>query len=175
MLQLSKFQITYAKLPCRIYTRAIISYTKLPNGRLQLTYCVAMLIFRMGVLNFWETIAGLDPGGWGGVVRGAGAPPPPSPLSLTQKINLKTELNCCVNSSGHKEPQNCDFSTTSCLLMPDSVVMSKVLTRCSNLVVECGTEDFFLCLRAHFVHPHFKSWIHPCISAISVGKTPYLE
>ena len=50
------------------------------------------------------------------------------PTPLTQKINLKTELNFCVyrvrgrttslflhqkcfnvNSSGHKEPQNCDF------------------------------------------------------------------
>ena len=61
-----------------------------------------------------------------------------------------------VISSGHREPKNCNFSTTSCLLMPIVMivsqfhVMSKVPKPGCGLESECGTENH---LRAHLVHP----------------------
>ena len=59
--------------------------------------------------NYWRVHQGWIQGGGGGGGGGGGR-------ALTQKINLKRELNSCVflhqkcfniNSNGHKEPQNC--------------------------------------------------------------------
>ena len=91
-------------------------------------------------------LSGLDLGG-GGV--------PPNPESQLENeakfLRLKgkggTILN--VNSSGHKEPQNCNFSTTSCLLMPIVMIVSQfhVMSKVPKpagcgLESECGTENF---------------------------------
>ena len=71
---------------------------------------------------------------------GRGGQPPPPPPPPTQKINLKMEClkgkgriislflhqKCLnVNSSGHKEPQNRNFLTISCLLMPIVMIVSR--------------------------------------------------
>ena len=85
---------------------------------------------------------GLDPGGPGP------PPPPPNPenqfengakfLCLKGKgriISLFLHQKCLnVNSSGHKEPQNRNFLTISCLLMSIVMIVS-LCPRCPNLVV----------------------------------------
>ena len=60
-----------------------------------------------------------------------------------------------VNSSGHKEPQNCIFNHL--MLVDANCDDSVTIPRCPNLVVDLkvsvALKKIFACLRAHFGHP----------------------
>ena len=88
-------------------------------------------------------------------------------------ISLCLHQKCLnINSSGHKEPQNSDFSNHLMLI----VMIVSLYPRCSNLVIyrlesECGTEKLFSRFRAP---PYFKSWIHPCTPSVTAHAAGHI-